>query len=308
MYLVDEGGREDGTWKSREIPMRIEKGIFFPLLESCNGLACVPSTLGESDPLFVYNPITMDFVKLPRSADDIRVTYSVGFGFDAKGRKYKVVRLFDVENDPELITSCEIITLDESSWRRLEIPYQMFIGIRPAPVFLDGTFHWVIDKRFHPDGPEQILALDLSTEKFRTIDFPLSTRYSNFILLFKCGEFMAITEHGIKNQIRVVKVMGNSADGYRVRKNTHILLIKMDLPFKFALSGFLSDGSFLFELVYDFLEGNTQNDQLALYCPKKKSYHVVDVSPAPPSFRGHFFVPSLVSPSATMSQGAQKET
>ncbi|KAF6173642.1 hypothetical protein GIB67_023001 [Kingdonia uniflora] len=106
-----------------------------------------------------------------------------------------------------------------------------------------------LTKKIHTDGQEQILVLDISSEKFRTIDFPFTTRHPDHLLLFKFGESMALTGHYTWERIRVIKIMGSKTDGYRVRKSSHELSIKKrDLLHTFGVMGSLCDGSFLFQV------------------------------------------------------------
>ncbi|KAJ4980925.1 hypothetical protein NE237_031762 [Protea cynaroides] len=123
----------DGDWETGEILMGFEL------------ISCLDQSheIVEKDaaPVCLLNPITRESMWLPKSQLILNQCYSIGFGFGRLNNKYKGfhgVRAFS-----------EIITVGESSWRKLEFPvpfcniYGRF-NSRSNPVFLDGTLYWLI--------------------------------------------------------------------------------------------------------------------------------------------------------------------
>ncbi|XP_042500549.1 F-box protein At5g49610-like isoform X1 [Macadamia integrifolia] len=191
-----EGGGGGGDCrKAKPIPLGFElEGNCLDIMGSCNGFICIAEREGLGL-ICLCNPITRERFMLPKSHRILPRTFSnsrpinsVGFGFDSVSKKYKVVRALYYTNCYDKVTRyCEIITVgEESSWRKLEFPNmsvqdQHVCGrdlygyileqYETHPVLLDGTLYWLIENHnFDSDNGEYILALDIDSEKFWTID------------------------------------------------------------------------------------------------------------------------------------------
>ncbi|KAJ4954619.1 hypothetical protein NE237_011402 [Protea cynaroides] len=139
----------DGDWGTREIPMGFELVSCLDqsheIVGSCNGFLCIAPEKGDA-PVYLLNPITRETMRLPKSQLILNRRYSVGFGFDRLSKKYKVVRVYYEGNlrSHGVRAFSEIITVGQSSWRKLEFPapFQQTYGrfnSRSNPVLLDGT-------------------------------------------------------------------------------------------------------------------------------------------------------------------------
>ncbi|KAF6142471.1 hypothetical protein GIB67_039435 [Kingdonia uniflora] len=305
LYLLDEGEGGD-SWKGREIPIRSGDECYLGTAASCNGLLCVHSENTEAVPLFIYNPLTRESVTLPLSNPKAEFCIiTTGFGFDSETGKYKVVKLFKIDRKsgdsgglPFRIEG-EIITVGEKSWRRLGVPYIVLFGMRSSPVFSGGALHWIIDKTVHPSGLEKLLALDISTERFRSIDFSMTVRFPDNLHLVNYGDSLALIERGDWDKLRVCKILGTKGC-YKTHKSSYeIPVVRTPVIWNLSFRGFWSNDNFVFQCMpKNSSEETNKNDHLALCCPKKKEFRIVEIFGVPNLFRAIFFVPTFVSLSA----------
>ncbi|XP_043694491.1 F-box protein At5g65850-like [Telopea speciosissima] len=194
LFLVDpevtdkdkEDKDEKHIWKARDIMLLEyewkyerdpkEKKLNFKIFGSCNGLLCMVSRLGYGCCISIYgificNPITKDCLMLPVPTGFLINCYVIGFGVDSTG-KYKVLRIFFTKKcDDYAVMNCEIITLGESSWRKVEeeFPYTYTPQCeQDEMVFMNGALYTIIMPTSSQLQPF-ILVFDLHDEKFYTI-------------------------------------------------------------------------------------------------------------------------------------------
>ncbi|OVA00482.1 F-box domain [Macleaya cordata] len=138
---------------------------------SCNGLICfsVPHHDVE-DPIRIHNPITQEYVDLPRLRENIfegcMASIASGFGYHPSTNQYKVVRI--AYHPEELMMGIvEVYTLgDGRGWRNIgEISYMLSCSLRG--IYVNGALHWMDD-----NDPGKIVAFDLSDEEFRLLPSP----------------------------------------------------------------------------------------------------------------------------------------
>ncbi|KAJ9551940.1 hypothetical protein OSB04_015985 [Centaurea solstitialis] len=141
---------------------------------SINGLICIwhPGV----DNVYVCNPITREYLTLPRSQnnEDGCGVIDYKFGVNSLTGEYKVLRIFRVDFPPYPYVSgrpslleAEVYTLGTSQWRSLgQVPYR-FGGFRGT--FLNSYFHWEI---YHEDAPGSIFTFDLDKETFQLFPSP----------------------------------------------------------------------------------------------------------------------------------------
>ncbi|XP_042477519.1 putative F-box protein At1g47790 [Macadamia integrifolia] len=176
MVSAEEG--EGGDWmKATHIPMgdfELLEGEYIDIVGSCNGFLCIVPWEGLVH-ICLYNPITRETMKLPKSHlvlpptnSSTKIVKAFGFGFGSLSKKYKVIVVYDLL-DCKIIRYSEIITVGESSWRKLDVPTLSYDQLLADPVLLDGTLYWliIID---NDDYSRCVLALDIDSEKFWTID------------------------------------------------------------------------------------------------------------------------------------------
>ncbi|XP_047941811.1 F-box protein At3g07870-like [Salvia hispanica] len=132
--------------------------------------------------LILCNPITRDYIKLPRPRltppkvpDELD---NFGFGVSRMTRQYKVVWIFSLvghAQNPLLGTcsrnACQVYTVGTGSWRN--VPFGMplrFIGDQGGVLF-NGNLHWTVAKKRR--GIDRwICCFDLETEFFSTFSAP----------------------------------------------------------------------------------------------------------------------------------------
>ncbi|KAJ4982447.1 hypothetical protein NE237_033284 [Protea cynaroides] len=174
----------EGDWKTREIPLNFDlKGRYseesrsFLIVGSYNGILCITAGVGRH-PMYLLNPITGEKMKLPKSnhrlPPKLNLAPSYGFGWDSLSNNYKVVRLHyevDVNSSKIIKGFCEVITVGEDHWRRLDFPtITDSYGSDSNPVLLDGTLYWLSDHPWCPPDQAHILAFDIDSENFWTMD------------------------------------------------------------------------------------------------------------------------------------------
>ncbi|KAI3894780.1 hypothetical protein MKX03_023575 [Papaver bracteatum] len=144
-----------------------------------NGIPAIGTTHSPNEPLYVCNPMTREFVNLPRilidekeSNDGIHIVY--GFGYHPIINKYKVVRIFYVGNpkNPTFKGHVQVYTLGSGSgWQSTgETDYYLWpekynVG-DPVGVCVNGALHWPCAES------ADIVAFDLADEEFHLLPTP----------------------------------------------------------------------------------------------------------------------------------------
>ncbi|KAF9626460.1 hypothetical protein IFM89_034394 [Coptis chinensis] len=319
LFLIDKG-------KCSPIPVKnLILRSSYNIVGSCNGLLCIVSTdIDEPMPISIYNPITRECIKLPKISPKVferNAGFCYGFGFDQIRKKYKVVcvyRQYKEEETWAYYSNCPchpvvpatkgvIIKEGESSWRTIKFPYHIeFIEMRSyETVFLDGAFHWTICMKGRMSGPERILALDISTEKFHAINFPSSFELPKYLDLINFAGSLAFVETDtIGGSSRIWCIVNSKAIGRSLHLYTckHVTEINGRIISPIKVLGMLSNGSFLYQ-ASDFqwikqIQLIQQSDRLGLYIPEKELSFLCKMYGAPQSFQTFFFTPTLVSPEA----------
>ena len=158
------------------------------LVGTCNGLICFFNELSsyEIDTFFLWNPCVRRFVILPspnvtlRTHGELVRFIGFGFGFDAKTKDYKVVRLVTHWDNPKFPKDrpvVEVYSLATGEWRLVSAlpPLCTLIdGFEHTSFyfepqrFVNGALHWLA---YHYTDCF-ILAFDLGDEVFRKILLP----------------------------------------------------------------------------------------------------------------------------------------
>ncbi|XP_058775685.1 F-box protein At3g07870-like [Vicia villosa] len=122
----------------------------FNIVNSCNGLLCLcePTT---RNPLVICNPVTGEFIRLPKASAKILVRMQVksGLGFHPKTSEYKVVKIWikHVKQGNVWVFDraiLEINTLGTPSWRNVEVDSQFSISKLKDPTYVNGALHWIM--------------------------------------------------------------------------------------------------------------------------------------------------------------------
>ncbi|KAG6515428.1 F-box protein At3g07870-like [Zingiber officinale] len=136
------------------------------LVGACNGFLCFASA--DHDCVLICNPITKEFVTLPKSTrhSPLPLVTAYGFGFDSASEKYKVVRLSyskepGEDDNVNQKVSAEVCTVGVTgSWRPVPDFLQPPYGL---PVYASGFLHWAVHPFFF--GPARIVSFDLGKEE-----------------------------------------------------------------------------------------------------------------------------------------------
>ncbi|KAM7495148.1 hypothetical protein LguiB_029757 [Lonicera macranthoides] len=154
---------------------KLESGddLSVAIVNSCNGLLCLSDAIGNN-PSFVCNPITGEYIIIPKPNEDVRmesVKYS-GLGFCPNTKQYKVLRMFyELDGDLPNLTlhrMAEIHVLGSDLWRGIgRAPLSPHRGSYAA--FLNGALHWDCDDHYSLDF---IVSFDFVSERFGKIPPP----------------------------------------------------------------------------------------------------------------------------------------
>ncbi|XP_030530773.2 F-box protein At5g49610-like [Rhodamnia argentea] len=324
--LVDIEGR-----RVRQIHIDPLKGL--RAMGTCRGLLCVgsPSAL---DPVFVCNPITREYRRLPTSGETDIGGHEVGLGFDPSAGKYKVLRTYVNEGRRFF----EVTTLGESSWRRLDVPDGWQAYFVYQPIFWNGAIHWRTSRK----GRDFIISFDVRHEKFRMISFPKDVhdfdsrphakdvgqfglgvrRNNNDQLLLPPEVFvpdgygrlrlriepkelellgfrrcLTIVEHH-NEWMRLWEVTGDKLEDLSISFwDEHDTHVRWNPYMTYAVINRLSEECYLLRVSACY--GNPFNRKMhfTYFFPKRVSYQPLDIPGLPPMFRTvRGYEPSLVSP------------
>ncbi|XP_026439321.1 F-box protein At3g07870-like [Papaver somniferum] len=137
------------------------------MIGSCNGLVCfcIPHNKID-DPVYICNPITTEYINLPRLLNHKNGYVVSGFGYHPLIDKYKVIRIHyprshDSQGVPITLGSVEVYTLGSGTgWRSIgEVTYDF----SRSGVLANGSLYWLDYKQ------KRIVAFDLADEEFRLL-------------------------------------------------------------------------------------------------------------------------------------------
>ncbi|XP_051151901.1 F-box protein At3g07870-like [Andrographis paniculata] len=127
----------------------------FSILGSSNGLLCLIDSLFNRY-IYLYNPFTRDYFKIPTKHDSCGQIVFHGFGFDPVGCDYKVVKIAYCQDEytyhytkeyrgliGPLPSFVEVYSKRSNNWTRKGIiPYTLEIWSSPG-VLVSNKLHWV---------------------------------------------------------------------------------------------------------------------------------------------------------------------
>jgi F-box interacting protein len=140
----------------------------YGIVNSCNGLLCLSKPI-YNNPRIICNPLTGEYVRIPKSQGDDMFLGPVipGFGYSQRSNKYKVVRSV-CQPENMFQTMAEVYTVGTASWRSIGCaPFDL--GLALFTTYLNGVVHWVSDTA---SGPVVIVAFDFEEEQFSVISLP----------------------------------------------------------------------------------------------------------------------------------------
>lgn len=151
----------------------------FKIVGSCKGLLCLLDS-STRNLLYVYNPFSRKYKKLPESSKSYFLTLVCGFGFDSRTNEYKVIKIMyrNVMLQKSNFSpyyrglttgfqpaEVEILTLGrDTAWRKLGKFSTDLLNQKTSQVLINGRIHW--------DASNSIISFDLEDEQFRVVGKP----------------------------------------------------------------------------------------------------------------------------------------
>ncbi|CAL4962850.1 unnamed protein product [Urochloa decumbens] len=134
----------------------------------CDGLIL---TLTRDQEIMIRNPLTGEFIFLPKGSHNNNKHHRVGFGFDPCSSKYKVARFFYQREYGTSESTCrfEVLTLGSNLWRQTADPPYPILAVTPAHVC--GFIYWRVDLPLEMD-PKVLVRFSLADETFSLIPYP----------------------------------------------------------------------------------------------------------------------------------------
>ncbi|XP_062010831.1 F-box protein CPR1-like [Rosa rugosa] len=136
------------------------------LLCSCNGL--ILATLHKEENMYIWNPSTQFFKKLPDPADRPANTrlFGCGFGYLSATDDYKVVADFRVSSVDEVKgKEMHIFSSKANIWKRTEAPPLFDYEFEYEGTLSNEALHWLDELG--------IVAFDLAKEEFQRMPLPI---------------------------------------------------------------------------------------------------------------------------------------
>ncbi|KAL5720559.1 hypothetical protein ACHQM5_013223 [Ranunculus cassubicifolius] len=155
----------------------------FEIVGTVNGLVCFSPEryTYKPAPYYVVNPITREYVLIPKSPKiDVNPRAS-GFGFDSINNEYKIIRILPntskVRSEDEYETEDEeIYTLGSGIWREIQlttnVPSLTISGMNQSNVLVHGCLHWRPQVKIESKYYDTILAFCMASEEFNLIEMP----------------------------------------------------------------------------------------------------------------------------------------
>ncbi|GKC33027.1 F-box associated domain containing protein [Tanacetum coccineum] len=190
---------------------------------SVNGLICLWKYAPNHDNIYICNPITREYMILPRLQNHTEKSYaaiSYGFGVGLLTKEYKVIRIFQpiqaqnlASNQRHRLLEAEVYTLGTGRWRRLgHVPYWLNEFHGP---FLNGCVHWIFCGR---DSPKELYAFNFDKETFSFFPSPPSEEIQGDIRRQRLGVINSCLSMCITSSLEfTIWVMKE----YGIRKSWH---------------------------------------------------------------------------------------
>ncbi|XP_054817837.1 F-box protein At3g07870 [Prosopis cineraria] len=162
----------------------------FDVVASWDGVLCLFDSL-IGDKLYLYNPFTNFFARLPQPVRHPNREVVIGFGFVQKTQEFKVVQIINTnpsKDSPKQkvppSSKTLILSLGSSKWRDIgEVGYH-FVQCS-SQIIVNGRLHWVTQPR---NRCSALVSFDLTNEVFELVQKPCSEalkKYEYHLLVIK---------------------------------------------------------------------------------------------------------------------------
>ncbi|KAJ9552153.1 hypothetical protein OSB04_016198 [Centaurea solstitialis] len=141
---------------------------------SVNGLICLWQYFTMHDNTYICNPVTREYMLLPRQRFRIEFYAAIvyGFGVSSLTGEYKVVRTFQEQHGLGVVQA-EVYTLGTGRWRTLgPVGYWRNEILQFYGPFLNNHCHWIVNDN-------QICTFDLDKETFQFFPSPPSVEVNH---------------------------------------------------------------------------------------------------------------------------------
>ncbi|XP_047326014.1 F-box protein At3g07870-like [Impatiens glandulifera] len=174
LFLVDYDNNNNDRYHQLNL-IQFDGSCPLVPVNSTRGLLCFDLPF-SSKSLFVFNPLTHEYIIIPPPMDliDVKKSYTVhfGFGYSPMTDKYKAIAMVQYrESDNSTTTIAAVYTAGSpstSSWGIIEEYPPEVVFDRSFPIYLNGYLHWIVKM----NSVDCVLSFDFDTEDFGLIAMP----------------------------------------------------------------------------------------------------------------------------------------
>ncbi|KAH6798970.1 hypothetical protein C2S51_035454 [Perilla frutescens var. frutescens] len=146
-------------------------------LDTCRGLVCLGRPLFNRE-IILWNPATNLWKSLPLSKIDFGAAemVSLGFGCNAEGDDYKVVRIFCLKGK-KMKVGVEVYSSKSDSWKTIGVGFKFKVFYSKNHVIVNGNPHWIanIDEKskiVEGKDSQVLLGFDSTRMSFKILPLP----------------------------------------------------------------------------------------------------------------------------------------
>ncbi|XP_021750762.1 F-box protein CPR30-like isoform X3 [Chenopodium quinoa] len=160
------------SFSELDLPLEYEDVEFF---NSCNGVICI-SDYHKID-VFLFNPLTKSYRKLPVKRNPKHDFVLFGFGYDSNNDDYKVLRILQRHNcGKSSHDEVQLYSLNNNSWKSVQgIPHPYYLPFADCHgVLVNEVLHYIVSSdELELQQCKMIAGFDIRTESFSLIDCPI---------------------------------------------------------------------------------------------------------------------------------------
>ncbi|XP_050384232.1 F-box/kelch-repeat protein At3g23880-like [Argentina anserina] len=200
-------------------PLKLKHSSDLIVAGHCDGILCLKLFIGNA---ILWNPAMKEFKLLPKSLlllpndEDELLFYELncyteylGFGYDPKGKDYKVVR-FVIFDEVCYWFKAEVYDMHSNSWRDIKMKtiyseMTTYVTQRQsshASVYFNGQCYWLVSGyQQHLPHDGFVLSFDMSHEQFNEISYPDLSDGCRVMTLAIWKEFIALLSNQEESRV-----------------------------------------------------------------------------------------------------------